>query len=425
MGRCKRRGGSPYAETHMTKLTLALLLACGLPAAALAQSSSAEEIDEVRKNARVHVGPFYLTPSVQLKELGIDSNVFNAAGEQKSDFTVTVGPKVNMWVPLARRALFTTSAATDIVWYAQYGSERSIDPQFNVRGEIYLQRITLFAENAFLNTRQRPNFEIDLRSRHVENNALGGVEVALTPKFSVEVAGRRFDTSYDADAQFDGTSLQQTLNRMTTGVQATARHKATVLTTLAMRYENLQDRFEYSPERDSRSYRVMPGVEFKPRALISGSAYVGYRKFTPAMRTILPEFSGLVAQLGLSYTLIGSTTVGVTYRRDLTYSYEADQPFFIDGSVGASMRHALGARFDVLVSADRHKYEYDDLLTAAPVVPVQRIDTTWNYAASIGYRLSDNGRIGFGGSYWMRESTTRQFMDYDNLRIGTTATYGF
>ena len=409
----------------MKKLTFALVLACGLPAAALAQSSSPEEIDEVRKNARVHVGPFYLTPSVQLKEFGVDSNVFNAAGEQKSDFTVAFGPKLNLWVPMARRALFTTTAATDIVWYAQYGSERSIDPQLNVRGEIYLQRITLFGENAFLNTRQRPNFEIDVRSRHVENNALAGVELALTPKFSEEVAGRRFDASYDADATFDGTSLQQTLNRMTTRMLVTARHKATVLTTLAVRYENLRDRFEFSPSRDSRSYRVMPGVEFKPRALISGSAYVGYREFSPEAGNVLPEFSGIVAQLGLSYTLMGSTTVGVTYRRDLTYSYEADQPFFIDGTVGASLRRALGPRFDILVSADRHKYEYEDLLSVATVQLPQRIDTTWNYAASIGYRLSDNGRIGFGASYWTRESTTRQFRDYDNLRIGTTATYGF
>ena len=410
----------------MKKQILALLIFCSLPAAALAQSGSAESIDNVRENARIHVGPFYLTPALQLKELGVDSNVFNAAGEQKSDFTMTFGPKVDLWIPMARRALLSTTAATDIVWYAQYDSERSIDPQFKGRGEIYLQRITLFAENAYLNTRQRPNYEIDLRSRHVENNALAGVDLALTPKFSVEVAGRRFDTRYDSDAEFDGTSLQQTLNRKTTGFVVTARQKATVLTTLALRYDNLRDQFEFSPERNSQSYRIMPGVEFKPRALINGTAYVGYRKFTPEIASVLPEFSGLVAQLGLSYTLLGSTTFGVSYRRDLTYSYEVEQPFFIDDSVGASVRRALGPRFDLLFSADRHKYAYENLVPLAPLETLaQRIDTTWNYTGSFGYRLSDNGRIGFGVSYWTRESTTRRFKDYDNLRIGTTATYGF
>ncbi len=188
--------------------------------------------------------------------------------------------------------------------------------------------------------------------------------------------------------------------------------------------------------RDSKSFRVMPGVEFKPRALISGSAYVGYREFTPKVDGTLPKFSGLVAQLGLSYTLLGSTTFGVTYSRDLTYSYEVLQPFFINNSVGASIRRALGRRFDVLVSADRFEYAYEDLLippAAADdplaVVPVklpseQRVDTTWNYSSSVGYRIG-NGRVGFGVAYWKRDSRQKAFRAFDNLRFGTTVTYGF
>jgi Putative beta-barrel porin 2 len=410
------------------KHALASILLILTPAVAVAQSSSASEIDEVRRNARLHLGPFYLTPSLQLRELGVDSNVFNAAGDQKSDFTFTLTPKAQLWVPVARRALLAGTAATDLVWYSEYDSERSVDPQFTGRGELYLRRITLFAENAYLNTRQRPNFELDLRSRHLENDALAGVELAITPKFSVEGAARRFDTRYDADDVFAGTHLQRTLNRKTTGYRVTARHRATPLTTVAVRYEDLQDRFEFSPGRDANSYSVMPGVEFKPRALVSGTAYVGYREFTPVRPAELPEFSGLVAQLGLSYTLLGSTTFGVSFRRDLTYSYEEAQPFFIDTSVGASIRRALGPRFDVLVSADRHRYEYQDALVElavldAPLAP--RVDTTWSYSGSLGYRIGGTGRIGVGASYWQRESTTRSFRDYDNLRFGTTVTYGF
>jgi len=196
----------------------------------------------------------------------------------------------------------------------------------------------------------------------------------------------------------------------------------------------MEDHFPLSPVRDTDSYRVMPGVEFKPRALIKGSAYVGYRRFTPEAADVLPEFSGLVAQLGLSYTLLGSTSFGVTYTRDLTYSYEERQPFFINNSVGASIRRALGRRFDVLVSADRHQYVYEDLLAAPAAVDVievipakpaaQRVDSTWNYSGSVGYRIG-RGRIGFGFSYWQRDSRTKSFRAYDNLRFGTTVTYGF
>jgi putative beta-barrel porin BBP2 len=386
----------------------------------------ASAIDDARDGARLHLGPFYLTPALQLKELGVDSNVFNSTGQQLSDFTVVMGPQLKTSVPVAHRALLRITAGADLEWFAQYSSERSIDPQVSVRGEVYLARLTLFAADAYTNTRQRPNYEIDLRSRHQEHDAVAGGELRLTRKLSIQAAGVRELTRYDADAFFDGNNLQQMLNRETTGFRVVASHRITPLTTVVLRSDRLQDRFVYTPSRDSNSYRVLPGVEFKPRALVKGSAYVGYRKFAPAQPAVLPSFEGLVAQLGLSYTLSGSTTFGVTYLRDLTYSYEARQPFFVDSSAGLSIRRALGRHFDLLVSTDRHLYDYRDLLgasTSAPTPP--REDITWTHAGSIGYRLRSGDRIGFGVSYWKRESATLAFKDFGNLRVGSTMSHDF
>jgi hypothetical protein len=175
----------------------------------------------------------------------------------------------------------------------------------------------------------------------------------------------------------------------------------------------------------------MPGVEFKPRALVSGSAFVGFRKFTPIDNSAFPEFSGLVANLGLSYTILGATTLGVSYVRDVNYSVETLQPYFVSNAAGASVRQALGRKFDLLGSADRAVYSYRDLRVGLPAAgtpqpPLDaREDTTWIYAGSLGYRPGRQMRIGLGGSYWKRESTTRIFRNYDGLRLGTSITYGF
>lgn len=424
---------SKRVKPHMTRAG-ALLLALAIPAAAAAQSQGPEPIDDVRENSRLHLGPFYATPTLQLKEFGIDNNVFNDYGEHQSDFTFTLFPKVELALPVAKRALFEATPAADLVWYSQYSAERSIDPQLDLRGQIFLRRITLIGERDYLNTRQRPNQDIDVRARHVEEARTAGIDVAVTPEMSVLVAVHQLTTRYDDAAEYDNTSLQRTLNRDTDALELKTRYRLTPLTSIAVRYDRLRDRFSMSPGRNSDSFRVMPGVEFKPKALISGSAYVGYREFTPVDATVLPDFKGIVAQLGLSYTLLGATTFGVSYVRDLAYSYEELQPFFVDDSVGASVRQAIGRRFDALVSADRHGYEYKDLLkrdtglpttdpAAAPDVP--RIDTTWNYTASIGYRVGREGRIAFGASYWTRESTTRLFRNYNNLRFGSTMSLGF
>src|SRR4051812_29952032 len=275
----------------MAALALALPAAAAAQTTAAAQATGAERIDEARHDAMSHAGPLYFTPKVLLKELGVDSNVFNAAGDPQSDFTFTVGPQVDVWVPVARRALFQATAGSDLVWYANYRSERSIDPRFAGRGEIYLRRITLFAENEYLNSRQRLNYEVDLRARHVESNSTAGVAVRLTPKLSVELAGRFDETRFDADARFDGVQLQHTLNQTTTGYSVVGRQRLTPLTMVAVRYEAIDDEFTFAPLRDSHSFRVMPGVEFKPLALVKGSAYVGYRRFTPSQTEVLPDFS--------------------------------------------------------------------------------------------------------------------------------------
>ena len=145
----------------------ALLLAWAIPVAAAAQSDAPAPINEVRQNSRLHAGPLYAKPTLQLKELGIDNNVYNTYGDQQlSDFTATFVPKLDLSVPVAKRALLQATTAGDLVWYAKYAGERSVDPQLLLRGQIFLRRLTVSGERGYVNTRQRPNQEIDVRARH-------------------------------------------------------------------------------------------------------------------------------------------------------------------------------------------------------------------------------------------------------------------
>ena len=72
-----------------------------MPTAAGSQPS----IDDIRKNYRVNAGPFYVDPAILLKELGVDTNVFNQAGDTNSDFTMVVAPQAAVAIPFSNRAL--------------------------------------------------------------------------------------------------------------------------------------------------------------------------------------------------------------------------------------------------------------------------------------------------------------------------------
>ena len=68
-------------------------------------AGSQQSIDDIRENYRLHAGPFYVEPAILLKELGVDTNVFNQAGETNSDFTMVVAPQAAVAIPFSNRAL--------------------------------------------------------------------------------------------------------------------------------------------------------------------------------------------------------------------------------------------------------------------------------------------------------------------------------
>lgn len=408
-----------------------LLIACRVDAQITspgpANAGSAQSIDEIRENYALRAGPLYVDPVVMLRELGVDTNVFNQPDAQ-SDFTMALSPQAKTALPVGRRALFTVTLGTDLVYFAHFTSERSVDPLVIARGEFYARRLTFFVEEAYLNTRQRPSYDIDLRARHLENNLSAGAGVRLSTATSVNFAARRSKTRFDGDASFYGQSLPETLDRDSNAYSVVGRYKHSNLTTLGLLFEDQTDRFVLSPIRNTDSFRIMPGVELRPRALISGSAWVGYRSFNPRS-PLIPRQSGLVSRLALSYTLFGATTFGVIYDRDYDYAFESATPYYINNGVNVSVRRAIGRQFDVIANVARYRYDYKRLALDLPVPDLEdaslpdRRDVTDNVGVNFGYRLKRQTRVGLGISYWTRSSNLRSFRDYDDLRIGLTMAY--
>ena len=251
----------------------------------------------------------------------------------------------------------------------------------------------------------------------------------LTPKFSVEAPAASTRRASTPTRSSTASAFSARSTSKTTGYSVAGQPRVTPLTTVVVRYERIDDEFRLSPLRDSHSFRVharrrVQAARARSRAAPT-SATAGSPRRPP---DVLPEFSGLVAQLGLSYTLLGSTTFGVSYRAgpDLLVRRACGRSSStLGGRLGPPgarppfRRAGLGRPSRVTTTAD---------LLARPTVdlasPIARIDTTWNYAGSIGYRIG-NGRVGFGVSLLGARIDQRSFRDYDNLRFGTTVTYGF
>ncbi len=197
---------------------------------------------------------------------------------------------------------------------------------------------------------------------------------------------------------------------------------------MAVRAERLQERFTYDAARDRDSVMVMPGVELKPRALVSGQAYVGYRWMTAKDPTRMPDFSGIVAHLGLSLRAGQATRINTGYDRDIVGASSAAEPYFVDNSVRLSVTHAVPHGIDFVLQAERHPYDFTEFygvmvgpVAPPPVVP-PRQDRTYVFGAGVGYRMGRNMRIGIHGTRTERYSNRDR--DFRDLAVSTDVIYG-
>ena len=401
---------------------LAWLVAAALlfPTPAFAQDA---QDGDPRTEAPVHVGPFYITPVLELTRLGVDTNVFNASNEPQSDFTFTAGPKIDIAVPI-RRFIFTAETVTDFVYYQQFKNQRGVNLDLVLRGEVQLPKLRFFLEDSFFNTNTRPNNEIDVRTRRKGNNLTAGLGIQLFRKLELELSANQSIFKYNDDDVL-GDILARTLNREAVRATGLVRYDVTPLTTIIVETEVKTERFEFSPSRDNDSWSVVPGVNFGSRAIIQGSARVGYRDVR-GLDESLPPFSGPIVSVDLSHVLLGATTIGFTADRDIEFSFSLLDPYYVLEGYGVSVSQRLSRAFEIRLGADQFDYNYRSFHTVPAVGGSSgRIETTRTYQILLERRFGRRTTVGFDLSYWSRRSNRDNFRSYDGLLAGMTSTFAF
>ncbi len=373
--------------------------------------------------AKVRMGPFSMSPTLALTNMGIDNNVFNDPDQAspKQDFTMTVTPATDMWLRMGRTWI-TGNIHEDLVYYKEYANQRSANSSYKGGWLVPLNRLVLNANATYLNTRERPGFEIDLRAHEINVTYDGSLELRALSKTFIGVRAQRENIKFDAGQVFLGTDLQNALNRTTTTEAVTIRHRLTPLTDITVDISREQDRFGFSSLRDSDSTGVTAGFKFDPFALLKGSATFGYKDFRP-LSPDLPAYKGSTAAVNLSYVALGTTRLGVQATRDVEYSFDINQPYYILTGATGTIDQQLYGPLDIQLRAGVQQLAYRDRAGVAIAVS-DRIDYVHSYGGGIGYRMGKDLRIGVNVDNAHRTSKI-DARTYSGLRIGASVTYGF
>ena len=395
---------------------LALVISVTPVVAVRAQDAS----DDAARRARLHLGPLAVNPSIALTNVGVDTNVFNELEDPKRDFTATVSPQGQFWLRLGKGRV-SGNTRLDYVYFGRYSGQRAVNTHNTLRADVRLNRIAPYASDTFLKARERPGYEIDARSRRIENTLTLGADARVGAQTTLGLAAWQTIIKFDADEVFAGSNLSDVLNRTADGVRASLRHRLTPYTTVVLLAEAQRDRFRLSDARDSDSVRVMPGVELNPFALISGAASVGFRKYD-ALGTGSRSFRGVVGSIDLGYTLLTSTRISVRADRDLAYSFEIQQPYYVLTGVTGTFTRRVSTMWDVQATAGGQRLLFQGIGSGL-AIGNGRTETVNRFGGGGGYRFPSGLRLGLNIDHYRRRSD-RDVRDYAGFRAGISVTYG-
>lgn len=389
------------------------------PASASAQILEPPDVSTMR----VKFGPLYLVPALALTNAGIDTNVFDVpddAGPQK-DFTATIEPQTALWLPVGRTWV-NGHIREDIVWFEKFASERSVNGVYDVNWVAPLTRVAFQAGAEYVNTHERPGYEIDARTGRAEKDVNAALEFRT---FAKTFLGARFDRrtiGFDDSAEFLGVNLRNELHRTATTAAFTVRNQLTPLTAFTLDGSHEEDRFEFDHLRDSNSNGVRAGFQFNQLALLKGGMQFGWRDFQPQVAGV-PGFKGFTSAVDLSYVLLGTTRMALIVNRDVQYSYDVNQPYYVQSGFTATVTQQVFGPVDIQGRAGAARMAYRTRTDAA-IADADRVDHTRDYGGGAGFHMGEDVRIGFNVDRVKRLSALDN-RTYHGLRYGTSVTYGF
>ena len=380
----------------------------------------AQEVDPAQ-NALFRVGPLALTPALSVPAAGLDSNVYNESEQPRKDFVADVQPQVDAWLRLGRLRV-DGKQQFNYLYFNRYVSERALNTMSTISGEVDLLWVKPHASVGFLKAKDRPDARIDTRAVHRSHMASAGLDFRLSSSTSVDLAGSLNDTAFDRGATFGSTSLQAALDRETRRYQGTLRYNVTAPTTLTVNVTRQEERFRYTPQQDSSSLRLLPGVAFAADSIVTGDLQVGWISFKPQSATLRP-FKGVVAGGSLGYVFFGVTRFQLSVLRDVTPSIDKDATYALQTGLTGTVTHRVSERWDVNASASRLRMDFGEIRPLTDTdSTIDRADRVVTYAGGIGFYFTRGLRIGVRAESVKRDSV-QAINRYDNLRILSSISY--
>jgi hypothetical protein len=396
------------------------LIAATAIAAVLMADQSFGQVNRILPETRaVQLGPASVYPTIVLRDVGTDSNVYSESTAPRSDLTYSLIPKLYAVVPVGNTR-FVATGVGELVYFRTYEDQRSLTTQFDGRYEVTSPGFRPFVSAGLVSRGGREGYEIDARPRQTQKNVMAGADIDVTSLTAITAWASRSKTTFDEDEEYWSVSLADELNRSRNAVAAGARFRLTPLTTLLVAAELQQDRFDRVPLRDADSLRVGPSLAIDTGGTMSGDVSAGYRVFTPRDSS-LGGYRGFVASGRLHYTLRSVTRFDVEVERDVDFSFDPNQPYYLESGGRLVVTQRVMGPLDVIGIADRRDLRNQRVGTASFD---GRHEVTSSLGGGVGFQIHTQMRLALTYERTERTSSEPVGRNFERTRVLGSFNYG-
>ncbi len=384
-------------------------------------------------------GPFLVRPLFVIDHIGYDDNIYLVPEQfrkPETDFVIRLGPDVTAQTRFGHRIALTLHDKLSGEVFLRHSNLNHADNDLKTRLDIFLNRFLLTTKVRWWTYRQRPNSEIDERTRRDSRDLRQGIRLFASEKVDLygEIRSNRIrytdpDYLYRVDPDGDGTSqvvtIGQALDRDQSEGSIEIGWRPRGTTRLFFRYRSRKDDFVYDDlGRDSRERRHEIGIELRPKSFLSGRISFG-KATLRALHRDFPyrPYDGTVSRVQVAWKPTGTTKFTGKVERDVRFSTYQNNLYYEYRLRSLRVDSYLGSVWGVQAGWSLRKLDWPEKGTITLVGRRRHDDIRETF---FGVLLRLPGGVDLGVRYGVRDRTSNEVWASDRQTyIMTTGRYTF
>lgn len=388
-------------KQRLVKIAVAaLFLALATPAAAQ-DWSRPDPTAEPWRDARLRIGPLFFNPNFQIRDLGLDQNVFNdVPGAERRDLTGTLSMTSQAGLQI-RRLLVTAVQNNSYIWFRTYTSERSVDGALRVIGELRLGALRPWAAIERSKSHSR-SIEVDARAGREAPAWEVGSDIQFGWRLGATGVYRKRSLRYAEGEQFDAIELGGVLDHKAEEFRGYGRLQLTDFTSAIGGVDYARKRFRTALERDSDDVYYYAGLESSAESRLGLNLKIGWAEQRHKDPTV-QGFSGVIGSASTAFVVADVMQLRFSGDRRLGLSYLEQYPYYVEEGGEARTTIRFMPQFDLRFDAQLRWLSYRNTVTG---VEDPRQDKSLVLGGEFGYFLGGTSGTRVGIRYEYAERTS-------------------